>query len=631
MNASRFLTLIFFLICVFNTHAQLSWETVSIPMSDGEELSADVYLPNEEDTFPVVLIQTPYDKSTFNLALPLGVVWDLENSPYAFVVMDWRCFFESAGACVADLDRGQDGYDAVEWIASQDWCNGDVATWGPSALGNIQFQTAQKQPPHLVCCIPEVASPWTHFEQYFPGGVALSSYIQSLATLFGDNSLILENPNYNFLWQVVEESSMYPEDIEVPMLLVAGWYDHNLREDFIMLDTLRSSSPLGEAHKLLVGPWVHGGTGPAFVGSENQGELSYPEAAGVNIEIEREFLDHYLLGIDNGWEDRQAITYFQMGTDEWRSTDTWPPEGTEEQVYYMHAGLQWVPNTPSSSDNAISYTYDPLDPSPTVGGPTLTDELDQGPYDQVPEVESRSDLYAVTTAPMADSLEINGQVKVVVHFASNMPDSDIMLRLTDVDPEGHSYLLHYTAQRMRFRNGFTESEEEMMSPGTVYEVELTFPQLAHTVLPGHSLRVNISSSNYPQYNRNANTGGELYPNANPDTLVNPISAENVIHFSPFYDTRMLVPVNGQDTQVSEQMKQRLQVYPVPAKEILHVQSPVVADQYAVYDLKGQRVAYAEEINRSEFEVNVVALPIGAYVLKVQATDKSVWTTPFVKQ
>ncbi len=424
---------------------------------------------------------------------------------------------------------------------------------------------------------------------------------------------------------------MYPEDIEVPILLVAGWFDHNLREDFVMLDTLRNASLLGEAHKMLVGPWVHGGVGPAHVGTEEQGELFFPYAAGTNIEIERQFLDYHLFDEQNGWDDREVITYFQMGSDEWRTTDVWPPEVTEDATYYMHAGLQWVPNEPEDDNYAISYSYDPTDPSPTIGGPTLSDLLEQGPYDQVPEVESRPDMYAISTTPQLDSLEINGNVRVVLHIGSNMPDTDIMLRLTDVDEEGHSYLLNYTAQRMRFRNGFTLAQEELMSPGTVYEVEMDFPPLAHTVLPGHQLRVDVSSSNYPQYNRNANTGEEMYPDANPDSLVNPISAENTIRFSPFYDTRMILPIKTMDTHVQNAVKLQLSVFPIPASDKLTVLSPMPLVHWEIISIQGKVLAFAEEEWPRQFEIDLSRLPSGQYLLKAIAHDKSVWITPFVKQ
>ena len=164
----KFPLLLLFLFPVL-AFGQLNPEEIDIPMRDGKTLSGHLYRPNTSDAFPVILIQTPYNKNLYSLAgLPLGVGMDLENSPYAYVIVDWRCFYGSLSACVLNVNRGEDGYDTVEWIADQDWSNGKIGTWGPSALGNVQFETAREHPPHLVCAMPEVPSPTTTYKEYLP-------------------------------------------------------------------------------------------------------------------------------------------------------------------------------------------------------------------------------------------------------------------------------------------------------------------------------------------------------------------------------------------------------------------------------------------------------------------------------
>ena len=152
----------------------LSPEVVDIPMRDGNTLKADLYLPDTVGNYPVILIQTPYSRLLFRVGLPLGIKKNIQSSPYAFVVVDWRCFYGSLSACKTNPNRGEDGYDVVEWIATQSWSNGKIGTWGPSALGKIQFQTARENPPSLDCIAPVVAASQTEYLEIFPGGAALS-------------------------------------------------------------------------------------------------------------------------------------------------------------------------------------------------------------------------------------------------------------------------------------------------------------------------------------------------------------------------------------------------------------------------------------------------------------------------
>ena len=324
----KYIPLLCFSFFIYTAFGQLNSLDIQIPMRDGKNLAAHLYLPNETDVFSTILIQTPYNKNLFTFAgLPLGIDMDIENSDYAFVILDWRCFYGSLLACGLDIDRGQDGYDAVEWIAEQSWSNGKIGTWGPSALGNIQFQTAREQPPHLVCAVPEVPSPQAFYSKYYPGGSIRTEHLETLSLLFGNLGgipTIINNPYYSLLWQVAEAAGMYPEDIQIPMFIIGGWYDHNTVDNFVMIDTLRKASALlvRDKHKILMGPWVHGGTGPAKVGTPQQGELSFPEAAFWNDSLALMCFDYYLRDVENGWEDQPPYLYFQMGDNVWQSGRT---------------------------------------------------------------------------------------------------------------------------------------------------------------------------------------------------------------------------------------------------------------------------------------------------------------------
>ncbi|TAK37396.1 MAG: CocE/NonD family hydrolase [Saprospiraceae bacterium] len=598
--------------------AQLNPEPLLIPMRDGENLSAHLYRPNQQDSFPVILIQTPYNKNAFQLGLPLGVGQNIAASDYAFVVMDWRCFYASLPACTANPKHGEDGYDAVEWIAGQPWCNGKVGTWGPSALGNVQFQTAREQPPHLVCAVPMVASPQTHYQQYYPGGAARPEYLETLGILFGNTfGPVINNPHYNLFWQIAESSTMYPGEIVTPMLLIGGWFDLNTRDNLLLFDTLRSLSPAGEKHRLLMGPWTHGGTGPSFIGSVQQGELSFPEAAGWQNVIANQFFAWHLLGDNNGWEASPFVQYFQMGDNEWLSGDVFPPENLETQTYYLLEDQSLHPVLPFAGEVQLNYNYDPTDPSPTIGGKTLNAGLLQGPYDQTGEVESRSDILVFTTAVLAEDLVVKGTPVAHIFVASSRKDTDFALRLTDVYPDGRSILLGETIQRMRFRDGYTTGDTAFMEPGEVYPVTLTFDPLAQTFKAGHRVRLDISSSNYPRYNRDMNTGGEMYPNGNLDTLVNPLVAANAIFMQNNYPSRLELPVVPEAVASQEPVwAGAVRLFPNPAGEQVFLENLPAPATLWLANASGKKLRHFT-MTTNQATLGHSGLAPGAYFLTIE--------------
>ncbi len=614
--------------------AQLNWEVIQIPMRDGKNLIADLYLPNDSDTFPVVLVQTPYGKNFFRTAgLPLGIWHDLSNSPFAFVIMDWRCRFASSGACNPEAERGEDGYDAVEWIATQPWCNGKIGTVGPSALGNVQYQTAREQPPHLICAIPEVASPQFNYQQYLPGGVLRAEYFKTLSWLFPGSGfdLMVANPYYNLIWQIAEASTMYPEDITIPMFLVGGWYDHNLVDNLIMMDTLvRASDPgVRDQHKILIGPWVHGGTGDGFLGSLEQGQLTYPEADGFNHVLSRQFMEHYLLGMDNGWENQSRYTFFQMGDNKWHQAGTWPPNNVKNEELFFTSN-QVLTAEPATVNDAYTYLYDPEDPSPTIGGKTLSLQLDQGPFDQS-EVEDRNDNVVLTTKPLSSPLPIQGKIKVELYFASDRLDTDVILRLTDVYPDGRSMLLSESVLRMRFREGFRVVDTAFMQEGEIYSVTLDFDDIAHTFVSGHQLRLIISSSNYPNLNRNMNNGGEMYPDNNPDTILNPLIASNQVWYGPAYPSKIILPVQESltSTKTLDVTSTAVTVLPNPASSRIEIKDIPHNAKILVFDHSGR--ICLQKSNWSGQKVDISQLPSGIYLLRAEENSGKIYLGRFMVQ
>jgi uncharacterized protein len=597
--------------------AQLSPQNISIPMRDGKSLSAHLYLPNAADTFPVILIQTPYNKNLYPtvLGLPLGMGFNLASSNYAFVIVDWRCFFGSFAACVASPNRGEDGYDAVEWIAAQPWCNGKVGTLGASALGNVQFQTAYEQPPHLVCAVPEVAAPWENYHKYYPGGSLRVEYLETLSLLFGGFGLVIDNPYYNLLWQIAENTTMKPQQVEIPMLLVGGWFDHNIDQDMLLIDTLaKASAPaVRDKHKILIGPWTHYNTGA------QQGELSFPEAAQENASTALQFFDYYIRGVENGWESNSRYIYFQMGDNTWDQSDSWPP-AAETQTLYLQPNGDLLPAAPSGNTGFLEFVYDPEDPSPTVGGKTLKPSLAQGPLDQAPEVESRDDVLIFTTPPLSEDLPVQGKIRVDLFVASDRIDTDFALRLTEVYPDGRSMLLDESVQRMRFRNGYTQGAEAFMTPGEVYPVSLYFEDLANTFRAGNRLRLVVSSSNYPRYNRNMNTGGAMLPDGNIDTLVNPLLASNRVSANAQHPSRIELPLGQAPSGAGEPIAPAgaLKLFPNPFSSELSIQTESPGE-VAVFDLQGRLLGRWQK-GPGIFSLPLERLPDGVYLVRVNTTE-----------
>ncbi|HLG34050.1 MAG TPA: CocE/NonD family hydrolase [Bacteroidia bacterium] len=534
-------------------------------MSDGKKLAADIYIPAGCTSCPTILIQTPYNRWFYHAGLPLDIGLNLNSSNYIFVIVDWRCFYGSAAACVASPDRGQDGYEVIQWITSHTWSDGQVGTWGASALGVIQFQTAKKNPPGLVCSVPIVASPVTSYFDYYPNGVLRTEYVDQLAALGYSTAAILQFPYYNFGWQVAENNSNYPDSIAVPCLMIGGWYDHNTVSLVDFFSELRQQSPLAvrDQHRLLMGPWTHNTTSGS---PANVGQLSYPQAQGWSDSLSNLFFDFHLRSINNGWNTTPYVNYFQMGENTWQNDSAWPPQSFVAKLY-MHSNEVLDFNAPTLSNDNIGMVYDPHDPSPTVGGATLRADLDQGPYNQAPLVESRIDVVKFTSAALTQDVRVYGRPKVHMHVSSDRKDTDFAVRLTDVYPNNSSMLLSDGIFRMRFRNGFTTNDTASMIPGQIYSIEIELPDVAITFPAGHKVRVDVTSSNYPRYDCNLNNGLQMYVAG--DTNI----ATQIIYFDNSHESYLELPVSDSAVGVAEMTlpeEWNVEVYPNPATDVVYV-------------------------------------------------------------
>jgi len=606
-----------FLILNSVAFAQLNPQVDSIPMSDGKKLAADVYIPIGCTSCPTILIQTPYNRILYHFGLPLDIGLNLNSSNYIFVVVDWRCFYGSTAACVATPDRGLDGYEVIQWITSQPWSDGKVGTWGPSALGVIQFQTAKKNPPGLICSVPIVASPVTSYFDYYPGGDLRTEYVQQLTALGYNMTTVLAFPYYNIGWQISETNTDYPDSISVPMLMIGGWYDHNTDAVLKFFKEIRLQSQVGvrDKHRLLMGPWTHNAAAnsPAAVGA-----LNYPLAQNWSDSLSLKFFDFHLRNISNGWNTTPYVNYFQMGEDTWQNDTAWNNPATSYKLY-MHSNVVLDNNAPTLTNDNIGMVYDPRDPSPTVGGPTLKATLQQGPYDQVPLVESRVDIVKFTTAVLYQNVRVHGKPKIYLHVSSDKKDTDFAARLTDVYPDGRSMLVADGIFRMRFRNGFTTNDTASMINGQIYPIVIDMPNTAITFSAGHRIRVDITSSNYPRFDCNLNNGLQMYVAG--DTSV----AGQTIYFDSSHESYLSLPVADSTTNISEMLsdeKNKLTVYPNPAVDFIYV---IIQNnslkKLELYDISGNRIL-VEENPEVVSKLAVGNLADGVYIVKL-FTEKDV--------
>jgi len=620
----KLLLLALFITVGFGVIAQMTptYDDILIPMRDGEFLEADVYIPNGTTTAEVVLVQTPYNKDNFIWSLPLGIGMNLDLQPYIWVIVDWRGFYGSSGADLSNFTRGEDGYDVCEWISQQTWHADRIGTWGPSALGGVQYHTAREQHPNHTCAVPLVAHPQQAYDIYYYGGVLEKARLEQLDALgYGLSPIVLANPYYSNAWQFSETNSWYPSDIIIPTLQIGGWYDHNIGKMLDWYEATRNSSAIAvrDQQWLLVGPWVHGGTGVATVGSSQQGELTYPNAAGYSNTMARDFLDYYLLDLVNNWDNTALITYYEMGKDVWSTSNATRVDVNNYDVLYLSEGNQLIGGTGNASTSFVS---DPRNPSPTLGGANLHSTLNQGPYDQV-SLESRSDIITFESAATTTDISISGNVTLDLFVEANQPDCDISVRLVDVYPDGRNMLITDGIKRMRFRNGYTLADEDFMTPGTIYQAQVQLAVTNYTWKVGHKIKAYIGGNSSYRWDVNLQNGGTMYVAGDTNT------ANITIHHNAASPSKINLPGSNPTLATTQLNTLDLSIYPNPTNEILFVKSEQINDrisEYAILDLSGRILKVGTLTNG---EINVKELNSGSYILHLKLNESKI-SKGFVK-
>ena len=486
-------------------------DSTGVPMRDGIRLGTDLYFPvTSLPPWPTLLQRTPYDRDWDSLDIFL--LTDVLG--YALVVQNQRGYGDSEGEPMVFFTDGwgnlQDGYDAIEWIADRFWSDGKIGMIGASAHGMTQYYAAGALPPHLVCCGPMVAAPSLYQQCPWVGGEFRKALTETWLHGVGTPWLIdtvCNHPNYDTVWTVVDLSLRY-DVANYPMFHIGGWYD--LYTDGY-LEAFSELQKRYHNQKIFIGPWGHGDAW----GSRYQGDLVYPENAEMS---DQEFLDMLIDWYDNWLKGKGSgrdykVKFYLMGScdtqdttrwNHWVETDTWPlPDVVYKRFYLRENGL--LDSFPPPQTSAIdSFQYDPADPCTTYGGREFIGlEHGYGPIDQNP-IENRSDVLVYSTPPLQSPLTVVGKLKFILYAASDCYDTDWTIRVTDVYPDGRSILMTDGILMARHRHGF--DREDSLIPGLLDTFNIDLWSIAQVFDQGHRLRIILSSSNYPRFEKNPNTG-----------------------------------------------------------------------------------------------------------------------------
>lgn len=579
---------------------------IMVPARDGVHLATDVYRPADASgPLPVLLERTPYGKQDLER---MRRAERYAEHGYAVVVQDCRGCHSSGGDLVFLVNEPFDGYDAVEWTARQEWCDGKVGTYGTSYVAWTQSTLATQNPPHLACMIPTMggwnaytssvrqggayelrflawafwhsvnhgnaetrALPWV--QEGLSSGPDFRHWLHRLPLRRGQSQLALlpgyerwalelvRRGDYDEFWKqpgfAIEE--FLEQHSDVPILLIGGWYDSYTRATLEAFQALRQAKK-GPV-KVVMGPWVHGTytTEEQISGDVDLG----PEAPLESLDrLHLDWFDQWLRGRETGAARMPAIRWFLMGGGSgrrtrlgnldhgghWREGDDWPLPQAAPTPYYLHPDRTLSTCPSDRKDSSTSYSYDPRRPVPTIGGnfsslsyvhpwpegvrpesvptPTMIESVTPaGGYDQAEGPEffgctppylplgSRPDVLVFETPPLEEDLEVVGPVEVKLWVSSSARDTDFTAKLIDVYPPSPDYPLGYALNlsdsilRVRYRDG--SGTARFLEPGEVVSITIVLYPTANRFRKGHRIRLDVSSSNFPRFDVNPNTGEPL--------------------------------------------------------------------------------------------------------------------------
>jgi uncharacterized protein len=562
------------------------------------------------EPLPVILIRTPYNKRGYrqDSTNPPDAAYLFAGQGYVVLVQDTRGRFESEGEYTISTPDDRDGYDTIMWAARQPWSTGKVGTYGCSYLGEAQIETARLKPPHLAAMVPQAAGGasryfgqivggavefatiigwywnwgmkdflrpppntgddfWANQGQYFNPALAMpaAEYSRMWSTLptidifkkFGGPRTDFENVLKNepgARWWAERPYITDRDRFDVPALHIDSWYDYGVEDvlyQFNLMST-NADSKIGRDNQfVIISPTTHCGsesvTAHTMVGERDMGDprLSY---YGIYLR----WFDHWLKGIQNDITKMPRIQIYVMGKNQWRGENEWPLARTQFTKYYLHSrgtanskfGDGVLSTDAPADEPEDNYVYDPATPVQSIGGPMCcTGIASEGSFDQA-DVEARRDVLVYTTPALEEGVEVTGPLEVTLSVSSSVVDTDFTAKLVDVYPDGKAYNVQEGILRARYRDGF--SHKVWMRPGEIYQIKVDMQATSNFFDPRHRIRLEISSSNFPRFDRNLNTGGNNYDE------VEWKLAHNKVYHSEVHPSYVLLPVIPTRENISNQ-------------------------------------------------------------------------------
>ena len=553
-----------------------------VPMRDGVHLSADVWLPPEGDRFPALLVRTIY-----NNADPRYLAWmpAFVAAGYAVVLQDCRGRHDSDGTWDPYICEVTDGDDTVEWVGTQPWCDGQVAMFGVSYLGFTQTVSAPLRNPHLKALVP-IASQQDNWGHHRVSGALHWSALLFFGVLIGRtmqtepmNLLdadtlahhlplvtaleanvgrsdyyrgVIENDRYDEWWSRYSLRHRYA-DVDVPAYFMTGWFDSLLHETLAVFQGWKANARSNDARRLtriVVGPWSHqvapwGARANLGPGGEFEAVAFGAHAHVDNIGEHLRWYDARLRGIDTGIDAEPPVHLFVMGANVWRDEQDWPLARTQWTDVFLASGgsantsdgdgqlvFGAAPTIDVGGTTPDEFTYDPADPVPSWGAQHQSRDRG-GPRDRR-EIERRPDVLVYTTDVLQADLEVTGPIAVELWASTDAADTDWTATLVDVFPDGRAIILCEGICRARYRDPMAAPELIPPSTPTAFRIDLW--DTSNAFLAGHRIRLEISSSNFPRFDRNLNTGGPV--GFETEWLV----AHQVVFHDAAHPSRLILPV-----------------------------------------------------------------------------------------
>jgi uncharacterized protein len=497
-----------------------------VPSLDGVELATDVFLPDGDGPWPGILTRIPYSRKN-----GLANGRRFTDRGYAYAIQDVRGKYDSDGDFVPLEKEAVDGHATIDWVSKQPWCNGDVGMWGRSYFGMTQIFAASGGHPALRCIAPSIA-PMTFFTEWFRHGGCLAwanglrwlmthavcrtmpvenhfewedisqlRTIEELEAATGTRADVfrewITHDTYDQFWQDLDMRPLF-EQIGVPALHTAGWFDHISKGQFQAFRAISDSGTTEVARSnqhIVVGPWGH--ISALTTGEEHTkyGDWSFGREADLDLlETELQFYDYHIRGVRNGWDDMPRVRTFVIGPNTWRDFTDWPPPEAETKTLHLDSGGTLNGNSPTES-GSDDYTYDPADPVPNWGGPIYWGHGALGPVDQRP-ILGRPDVLLWRSDRLEESVTLVGEIDLHVWITTDVEDTDIVAKFCVEEPSGNVTVLTNGSMRARFRESW--SEPVPLTPGEPTELCIDLGRMGYRFPVGSRMALILTSSEFPR-------------------------------------------------------------------------------------------------------------------------------------